>query len=384
MPNDPEHRRRTLPGGLLGMIGLVLAVELGLAHAEQGLTTIWAAAWKHSGWAAAKKAPLCEILCFGDSLVKHGIVPRIIQERTGRRCYNLAAFMGVAPSSYYMLKRALESGSRPRAVLIDGEVLDGHPMGVRRLWPEMVTLRDLWELSRTAKLTECFSAMAIARLLPSARLRFELRSEIMAALGGTDPETWKTIASHRRNWLLNLGADLMRAEDRPPAEDPRPALIANLEPTSKSWACEPTNAEYTRRFLQLALDHAIPVFWLLPPIHPAFQAQREQGGRDGAYMRFVGRLQRRFPNVMVVDGRHAGYDPSALADVTHLNRRGAVAFSAALADILAVRLAIGNEGPRWVELSDFRDDPLAVLIEDVSQSHAAILARIAAEEGVRR
>ncbi len=383
MPVVPVRRRRTLPGGLLGMIVLVAVLELTLARAEPRFTTIWADAWKFSGWAAARKAPLCQILCFGDSLVKHGVVPRIIEERTGRRCYNLAAFMGVAPSSYYLLKQALDSGARPEAVLIDGELLDGHPLGVRRLWPEMISLCDTWELTRTAKLPRLFPELAVARFLPSARLRFELRDELMAALGGLDPETWTSNATHRRNWELNLGADLMQVEVCPPEKDRRPARIAELEPTSRGWKCDPINAEYVRRFLQLALDQEIPVFWLLPPIHPEFQAQREREGRDGSYMQFVSRLQQRFPNLVVLDGRHAGYDPSALADVSHLNRRGAVAFSATVADVLRRRLSGGSEGQRWVELPDFRDYSPGVFVEDVSQSHAAILARIA-EENRRR
>lgn len=374
-PATRARNRAMLPAGLVGMIALVAAIELGLARSEDRFTTLWAAAWEHSGWAASRRAPRCEILAFGDSLVKHGLVPRVVELRTGRRCYNLAAFLGMAPLSYYLLRQAIEAGARPEAVLIDGEVLDADPLDVVRLWPEALGLRDLWDLARTGRDLGFFGPVAVARLLPSARLRYEVRAEALAALGGEDLGTRQTIAIHRRNWARNLGTDLMPAEDRPPDQDPRPAAMAGLEGSSRGWRCHPLNARYTRRFLQLAKDHGIEVYWLLPPIYADFLEQRSRGGRDGSYVAFVRGLQERFPNLVVLDGRHSGYVPSTLADLTHLNRRGALGFSAAVGDEVGRRLGSAGGGPRWVALPAYREEEPGVVVEDIPQSHAALLAR---------
>ena len=39
------------------------------------------------------------VICFGDSLVKLGIVPAVIEGRLGRRAYNLSACAGQAPAT---------------------------------------------------------------------------------------------------------------------------------------------------------------------------------------------------------------------------------------------------------------------------------------------
>ena len=80
---------------------------------------------------------------------------------------------------------------------------------------------------------------------------------------------------------------------------------------------------YVGAFLDLAARRGITVFWLLPPTSPAYQALREQGGRDARYTAFVRATQARYPNVVVIDGRHSGYGREVFIDATHLNRLGA-------------------------------------------------------------
>ena len=93
------------------------------------------------------------------------------------------------------------------------------------------------------------------------------------------------------------------------------------------------------------------MYWLLPPYYPGIQAGRERGGWDADNMAFVRGLQARHPNLAVIDGRHAGYTPDTLFDLTHLNGVGAVAFSDAVAGVLRDRLS-GRPAPapRWVEI----------------------------------
>jgi len=60
-----------------------------------------------------------DVLCFGDSQMKFGIAPHVVAARTGRPAYNLAIVGGQPPASYFLLRRALEAGARPSAVLFD-------------------------------------------------------------------------------------------------------------------------------------------------------------------------------------------------------------------------------------------------------------------------
>jgi hypothetical protein len=107
---------------------------------------------------------------------------------------------------------------------------------------------------------------------------------------------------------------------------------------------------YVTRFLDRARARTIPVFWLLPPYHPEVERRREAYGYYGQYLAYVRRLADRYPNLTVIDGRHAGYPPGALSDMTHLSRTGAIAYSDAVGRLLRERLAAPAAGPRWVNL----------------------------------
>src|SRR5690348_14836409 len=112
-------RRPTVPLGLLGMLALIAAIEASVSRLDDALTTVWAAGWRASGRSATREARDCDLLCLGDSLVKFGVVPSVLDARLGTRSYNLAAHAAQAPLSYFLLQRALRAGARPRTILID-------------------------------------------------------------------------------------------------------------------------------------------------------------------------------------------------------------------------------------------------------------------------
>src|SRR5262249_41928557 len=117
-PTSPRGRR-WLPLGLLGAIGLTLAVKTFVARVNLLITHPWAFAWRRGDWAARHVAPGCEVLCFGDSLMQCGILPRVLEDRLALRSYNIAIGAGSPATTYFLLRRALESGARPRAVLVE-------------------------------------------------------------------------------------------------------------------------------------------------------------------------------------------------------------------------------------------------------------------------
>jgi hypothetical protein len=166
-----------------------------------------------------------------------------------------------------------------------------------------------------------------------------------------------------------MGESMARAED-PSKASSRPAW----------WVIDGPTTVYVRRFLDLAAARGIPVFWLLPPTSPAYQARAERNGRDARYAAFVREMQAGYPNVVVVDGRRAGYRREMFADLTHLNRDGASTFSDAVASLIAPHLARSNGPtpapvPRWLALPPCRVRPdERIPLEDLEQSMTALRA----------
>lgn len=356
------------PPGLLGALALCLAVETWVARVDgDSFTTVGAAAWGHSSSTARRASS--GVIGFGDSLVKHGVLPAVLENRLGRPAINLAMPWGQAPGQDALLRRILRNGGRPEALLIDGELLGDDPAGRSRVWPELLSLFECAELAAKAGDPGLLGELALASLLPSVRARADIRASVLAALSGRSPPDVLAVPVHRRTWRRNLGAEPL------PVVDPLTVAVPSGTSPREGWSCHPVNAIYVERFLSRAGARGIPVFWLLPPCHPGVQAIRERNGRDASYVAFVRDLAARHKHVTVVDARRSGYPPEAMADLTHLNRQGAAAFSAGLAEVIAGRLAPGGRivPTRWAELPRWRAEApaeveAAVALEDLRQS----------------
>lgn len=359
-------RRPAVPGGLLAMLGMVAGVETYLARRDLDFSTVWAQDWRAGGEAARVEAPTCNILCFGDSLLKYGIIPKVVESRAGGRAYNMAMHAGKAPGSYFLLRRALESGARPSAIVVDFDAahLAIGPLELIRQWPEMLTLRDCLDLATTMKDASLFGELAMAKLLPSLRTRHEIRAAIYAAYKRRRERPRYEILVHLRNWSLNRGAQVVPKRTRPPSE----VDLARRLPPLPAWECDPTNAAYVERFLGLAESRGLPVYWLIAPCKGWVQSERERIGYEQPYNVYVKGLVDRHPNLVVLDARHSGYPERVFDDITHLDREGAVALSASVGDALRARPGPG----RWVELPPYRDRPSNGGIEDVEQSRIAL------------
>ena len=140
-------------------------------------------------------------------------------------------------------------------------------------------------------------------------------------------------------------------------------MIAAIAP--KDWTCDPLNATYLEKFLALAAEHDLPVYWLMPPLDPAIHARRALLGTDEAYNRLARDAQARYPNLVVLDARGSGYDESVHLDPIHLDVHGAKVLTGDLAEVLADRARGGGSGPRWVELPQYAgrsgDEPVTGL-----------------------
>ena len=360
----PPQRR--LPLGLAGMLVLVWVVEGFVARSGGELTDLTSLTWRVSAGEACRNQGFPGILCFGDSQVKMGVLPTVIEDRTGLPARNLAVLAGQASSSYVLLRRAIDSGARPGAVIVNfhNDFLSAAPQTNAPHWPELLGLRDAADLVLTSRDPLLLGRLGGSWLLPTLKARLAVRAAIRSALNGAPTPEVATLRAARRNLEVNRGAcvvaEMDQTKPRPPAPE-RPRL-------------RPVNRAYIERFLDLAAANDITVVWVMLPVHPSWQSRCDRLGLDQAPTEYARSARRRYPRLVVVDARHAGYDARLFLDNTHLNRRGALALSAALASILAPYL--GPSSPalagRWVDLPAYQEPAEFPQIEDVHQSSLAI------------
>jgi len=309
-----------------------------------------------------------QVLCFGDSQIKMGVVPQVIEARTGLRTHNFALVGGQAPASYFLLRRALAGNARPATIVVDflPPLLSVDVKRSERYLPELIGVGESAELAWTHKNAGEFLALASAILLPSVRLRNDLGKGVVAAIQGTSASRRRE-APMRRNRRVNQGALLL--EPQPLKEDPGLWYRVNYP---RPWECHGLEAAYVDRFFALAAGHGITVYWLLHPIAPAAQSFCEEGGQDVRYDQFVRRALDRYPNLIAIDGRHSGYGDTAFVDTVHMNARAAAELSAGLADILRNPPRAPGPNERWVALPTYRDRPVTVHLENCTQSAQAL------------
>lgn len=370
----PPPTRVPWPWGFLGMLALMLAAERFVARHEHDLflkVDHWT--WRQSGRLADTTSPNPRIVCLGDSLVQVGIASPIIESQTGRRTCNLAISGGQAVSTYLLLRRALEAGVAPDAVLVDffPRLLEASPLEGADPWSSLAGMAECADLAWTARRPVFFARVAAARLLPAVRARDAIRENLRAALGGQSSDDAHHVPPALvRNLHVNRGGVLC---------PPNPGRGGDVDDWARrhfppSWTCHPVNELYLRRFLALAQARRIPVFWLLPPIEPGLQARCEASGFDARHESFVRAVVADCPNVTVLDGRRAGYDRRVFFDPHHLGRTGAAVFSDDVAR--AVRTSLerrpASARPRWVDLPRYREAPIDVPLEDIEQSRWAL------------
>ncbi len=376
----PTGRRRCLPIGLIGMLAVIAVVESGLGRLDRALTPLGSACWREAGEAAGSVAVGADVLCLGDSLIKIGVMPVLIEERLGLSAYNLAVFGGTSQASFVLLRRALDSGARPRAIVIDAEaslLMWNSPRTNFREWSELGRVRDIVEIAIAERDPGFLLLYAIQRGLHSARLRPEIRSAIVAVLvrkppriGPSELDVLQQQTSTNRGGFLNpFRAGKVHDTTQPDGEVPTVDLALYYPP---NWAPRQQNAHYLERFLRLAESRGIDVFFVLPPIDPGLQAELERRGVAENPIKVVRYLSRRFPRLTVVDGRHAGYLRGNFIDPQHLDRAGATSFSRGLARVIGDRLSSTGDRSRWVALPNHHgpdDDPR---LEDSNQSRVVL------------
>ncbi len=265
----PDRRpcSRSLPLGVLGMVALIFAVEATIMRHDFDLTTLVASNWQLEGKAPTRQhAAKAEILCFGDSMVKFGVQPRVLGGSLGKSVYNFALYCGPPMTSFYQLERVLDAGAKPAAVLVDfqPEILMCDALQVTsRTMPEILGFGELVDLCWTARDSDRLAEFFIARLLPSSRKRFEIRAACTAAIIGQSASIRERVVGAKRNWKANGGAEVLAKNPGYGGEIPDTGAYPSMFWTP--WKPNRLSRTYLERFLNLAAKHDIPVFWLIQP-----------------------------------------------------------------------------------------------------------------------
>jgi hypothetical protein len=360
-----------LPTGLVGMIFLVAIVESLLSLRISEFTADAASTWRWSGLSARNDGPRANILCLGDSLIKFGVAPKLIRDRSGRSACNLAVFQGSPPVSYLLLKHVLEAGGSPSAILVNGELLYQDPFEYPWLWPELANPREAAELAWNTGNVDFLAEFMASWAMPSIKAQQEIRANILAALQGKKTQTASAFTLNWRNWQANQGALMIPSTFKGSEREELSKLETPLA-ISGHWMNHPVNEIYVKKLLDLAEARKIRVFWLLPPKDARFIKRYDRSNWLGAYGQYLTELLDQYPNLIVVDGQRSGYEPSVMADLVHLNRRGASAYSLALGEIIRDRQdSRTTTRPRWITLPAYVE-PGDGLVEDIEQTTFAL------------
>lgn len=375
MPESPTAKpgrtgpRWSWPAGLLGMLVMVTGLEGLIASRALDLTSPATLTWKLSGEAARGEAQSCHLLGFGSSLLKHGVLPGVLEPELGGPVFNLAVCAAQPPAHYYLLKQALEAGARPETILVGfaPDLLTGGPEHNLRNWPEFLNLSDCLDLARSDRNAELFAQLALGRLFPSYRCRHEIRDLIQSRLDGRDdsPKTWNRL--YQRHWTVNRGGQYTPTN---PAFHGEVTDAEHQTLLSDRFWCHRLNRHYIHRFLKLAESQRVRVFWLLPPVSPALQARRDSSGAEAQYERFIREIQAEHPELIVLDARRSGYQANLFQDARHLVADGTLALSKSVASAVTQD---GATRARWVTLPPFQTPDLENrALEDVDQSRLAL------------
>jgi hypothetical protein len=353
------------------MVALIVAAE-GLVAPR--VRTLDSGSRVEMSWNASVKSTngpevRAEVLCFGDSLIKLGILPRVLEDRHGLSAYNFAVLGGQAPSSYFLLRRVLDQNLRPRAVLVDfsEELLSLAPGQNPSCWADTFGLRQSTELAWHS----CDPALAVSTGLHRLLTRWCDQNHRSAFLGiGLETRAADDPRMFERNWRLNRGAQVA-----PRAFVPVEGLCSA---NGERWRPQPANTYYVDRLLRTAEDSQIPVFWILTPSIPVHREQLEQSGLYSAYRNFVADRVAAFDCLTVLDGQRLFADTGAFRDPIHVNRDGAIRLSVAVGAAIEPRLRGGSSGARWIDLVEMGDQATSryqEFVEDLDQSRAAIEPR---------
>jgi hypothetical protein len=364
-----EVRPRALPLGVCGMVALIVVSECLVAPRLRSINPVGRVemSWNASAAAAGGALARADVLCLGDSLIKLGILPRVLEVELGKSVYNLGVLGGQAPSSYFLLRRVLKQGICPQALLVDfSEDLMSLAPGLNpTCWADSLGCRQGLQLAWHSRDPELAISTGLHCLLP--RWCDQNQQQPFSGVGALS----RTVDDPRvfdRNWRFNRGAQVA-----PRAFVPVEVLTSA---NGKRWQPHPANAFYVDCLLRAADARQVPVFWILTPSIRGRHERLEQYGVNTAFRKFIAERLGTYACLTVLDGGRLFEDTDAFRDPIHVNRDGAIRLSVAVATAIRPRLNAESSAPRWIDLVSTTNQDMREyqeLVEDLDQSRAAAL-----------
>ena len=316
------HRIRHDAGlmALALLAGAVLVIETALAFWGPQSTLIRE---YRQVLARARIGPAPDLLIMGDSVARGSILTRVLREQLGADVsIRNDAMQGTGPeTAYFALKRLVAAGRVPPAVLY---APSPHTFASTRMhivagglctWPEVVDLLG--------------SGHDRMDILGSTLLRFSYtlryREQIAELLKGR-----RDVLASFRPPVLDEDEWMATCEKERAQRQPAAVNQQTLKPIFRTpFSVAPVNRHYLDRFLILAAQHGIHVYWATPPCTQRGYESREQIGFNTGYYSFLDQLATH-PQVTVLQREFPVYPDSDSFDQTHFGIPASRQFSAGL------------------------------------------------------
>jgi hypothetical protein len=353
-----------VPWGLVGCLALILVIERSIARRDlefrAPIEWDWVVAEKLAGEAASS----ADVLILGDSLAKEGLIPRVIEQRTGLSVRNLAVSAGSPPLAFALLRHAIEAGARPGLVVVEMEphLLEHGKDYLRQHGAYVLEPREIAELAWRRRDGHLLASLGVERLLPSARSREEIRAHTVARVRGEASRNAVLCPPMILNWRQNGGALVVPGDRR---------FDGKLSDLHHLWFPhafhpDPVALQYADRTFRLLRERGIRACLLIPPLARAATDRRRAEGVDAAHRRWIRELATRHEGLSVLDATALDLSDDHFHDPFHLNELGAAELSARVAEVIARLEPAG----RWVALDAIepRPDLLALKHENLTES----------------
>ena len=356
-----------IPWGVIGMLPILFAVEAWVESRTLDVTSPATMSWRLSESASRHEAVDADVLFLGDSLVKHGLLPEISAEESGLKGFNLSVCAAQAAADFYLLRNALHSGAKPTKLVVayTPDLLMGSPRELLRCYPELLTPAEVIELARIERDTSFGVETLLNMAFRSIKARHEIRDVLWKTYLGTADASPRPVSQMlARNWSIHQGAQFT-PENPSYHGEVTPDDLKRLN-ASRFW-CHRTNRVYVEKLLRLAESRRIQVYWLLSPMAPKVQAERDRSGAERRFEAFVESFREAHPTLQVIDARRSGYGPELFVDPVHLNGRGAIALTRQIAAILK-----RSESGGWTVVEAPKVPAVLPDLEDLHGSRLAI------------
>ncbi len=341
------------PWGILGALAILILVEGAVSQHSLDLASAVTIGYTHSHQAIYTESRDSSVFAMGDSQIKAGISPRVIEKRSGRKTFNLAINGATAPMTYYMFEQAISREPKPSAIIVDFKptMLTIHPSIVLPGFSSEMNFGQCVDFARTMKSSSFFAQLLTHKSIRSLKERWGIRQYVSSALAGKAIDQRLANFSTLSQWSADRGAN---------SNPVNPSIESIESPWDEGAYVHDTpvpfdilNLVYVKRFLELAEKNQIPVFWVAPPLNPKIQAKRDARGLDSTFTSLLRSSAERFQGLTVIDARRSCYPVRKFVDGAHLDREGAAIFSEGVADVLSESLRHSSDRNRWVNLPVF-------------------------------